>query len=478
MEQAFSRVLQGWHDYKLGTRYADERDFQWHSRSEVRPFGRLVEFALDQRGDYEGRWRTTCRLFETDGQAPCIVAEMSWEEIEERFAPAPFQVQPPRFLQDLGAAIRLQSNDGMDLPTSVLEVTDSEAAELLAEEILSPDRTIPLIVVTEPVYTSPKIPDLGQKLAKHIFGLGRVVRVGRSMTWVLSQRLGKELSVFDGGVRTYWPGLTVTTAPRDMPLITRKKIAEFGNEAERAILRTIGQKLILVATARYREPREIREFQLALDREEREAVATSQAALRAELNTTLSKLSEAKELEQIALSENQRLETENEDLEAEVKALRAEARNWKDRHDAVLHQLKERGGKPAPQPPSDEHEAVQSAKEQFSATLVFPDDLEMETDLGPFVYEALAAMNDAVLLERKGTMGDRRKAFAEIFGKRMNHPAKYEPGLTGLRYHGEEIRERVHIKSGKPEDTESIYWQPQGASADRKYVIVRIGRHL
>lgn len=124
-----------------------------------------------------------------------------------------------------------------------------------------------------------------------------------------------------------------------------------------------------------------------------------------------------------------------------------------------------------------ERQALEQARKTFNETLILPNDLTIETDLGPDLYDALNAMHEAVLRERSRKMGDRQKVFAELFGKHLNHPARYEPGATGLKYDGEDCRHRVHLKSGKPEDTESIYWLERGEVVKRQYLIFRVGRH-
>ena len=46
---------------------------------------------------------------------------------------------------------------------------------------------------------------------------------------------------------------------------------------------------------------------------------------------------------------------------------------------------------------------------------------------------------------------------------------------TGLNV---EMRERIHIKEGRPAETESVCWQTIGKKqSDFQYLIGRIGRH-
>lgn len=415
-------------------------------------------------------------MFQQPNEPAWITFEMSLEDMAQRFAPAVYEVQPPKLLRELGTRLSMKTADGWEVPKTALDASDTVAVEHLADEILKPSRQVPLVVVTEPVYAHPTVKNLAGLLGEHLFGLARVVHLGPKMAHSLSARLGKELSVFDGGVRIYWPGVDLSAPPQRHPLILRKAIENAGTNAKRWILDALARKLIPVTTARFREPEALRALVRRIDSEKLQEAQLSALELTEKLSAISKERDEAREYEQAAYAEIRKLELEKADLEALLVDTRREAAKWHAQFENLRRKTEAKGESVA-LPPQDAAEAVEQARKKFSDTLVLPDDIRLETDLGPDVYDVLHAMHDAVLRERSGKMGDRQKAFAELFGKHLNHPARYEPGATGLRYLNEDCRNRVHLKSGKPDDTESVYWLPQGDVEGRKYVIFRIGRH-
>lgn len=475
--EVFEKAVEEWRSTKAKQTRALEKGWTLNRiRDDKRSGARLVEYLADQRADVEGRWRTSVRMFQQGDEPAWLTFEMALEEIAERFAPTMYQVQPPRLLRNLGLQLQLKSVDGWDIPRTCLEVSDAASVDELANEILDTKRLIPLVVVTEPVYTRPMVPDLGRLLAEHVFGLARVVHIGPKLTYALTARLGKELSVFDGGVRIYWPGVELATPPQRHPLILRNAIERAGVNARRWVFHTVAEKLILVTTARYREPRPIRDLLQQFEAQKLEDSQLSQLELAERLDQANRQREEAQDLEQAAYADIRKLELEKKDLEAALLDARRQSEKWHALYEGLRRQAEARGEAPPP-PPEDENEAIEQARRAFAETLVLPNDLVVDTDLGADAYDALNAMHEAVLLERSREMGDRQKAFFGLFGKHLTHPARYEPGPTGLKYHGEEVRHRVHIKSGKPQDTESIYWLENGEVEERQYVIVRIGRH-
>ncbi|GMU04526.1 hypothetical protein [Corallococcus caeni] len=477
VEHVFEKTVDEWRVTKLSDPRSIAQGFSLTRNRDIKKGDtRLIEYLADQRADHEGRWRTLVRMFQKGAEHAWLTFEMTLDDIAERFAPAMYNVQPPRLLRNLGKLLTIKTVDGWDVPVSALAVADQSSVEDLAREILDPKRIVPLVVVTEPVYTKPAVRDLGRLLGEHVFGLARVVHVGPKLTFTLTARLGKELSVFDGGVRIYWPGVDPDASPQRHPLITRHAIERAEGSPKRWILEEVSRKLIPVATARYREPEAIRNLLQAIESEKLEEAQFSQLELTEKIRTAIRERDDALDLEQAAFAELRKADLEKKDFEAALFDARRERDKWRALYDSLRLKAEARG-EHLPPPPQDENEALEQARKSFKETLLLPTDLTIETDLGPDVYDALNAMHEVVLRERSRKMGDRQKAFADAFGKHLNHPARYEPGATGLYYQKEECRHRVHIKSGKPQDTESIYWLEQGEPDKRKYLIFRIGRH-
>ena len=91
-------------------------------------------------------------------------------------------------------------------------VQSDNDAEDLCDHLEDPDRRLPVFVVVVPDHGSePMIDDIS--VAKATAGLARIVRIPEALTWVMTDRLGRHRSVFNGGVRAYMPGFSVTDDP-------------------------------------------------------------------------------------------------------------------------------------------------------------------------------------------------------------------------------------------------------------------------
>lgn len=131
-------------------------------------------------------------------------------------------------------------------------------------------------------------------------------------------------------------------------------------------------------------------------------------------------------------------------------------------------------------------DAVARARTDFSATLLVPDDLTIDTRLdGTFWYGVLRALHELCEIERRGEATNKRSILRDLLGTHVNLPKQtYKAADTGvfaiLPATGErvELRERVHLVEGRPAETESVYWVTIGdARASYRYLVGRIGRH-
>lgn len=98
-----------------------------------------------------------------------------------------------------------------------------EDGEELARELLSPERTLPWLVVTE-VKRQMVLPDLDARLAHDLAGLANVVRLDEEAAWALTDTLGRSLSCYSGAVRIYWPHLATSDDPFRHPLWTAHRL--------------------------------------------------------------------------------------------------------------------------------------------------------------------------------------------------------------------------------------------------------------
>lgn len=100
-----------------------------------------------------------------------------------------------------------------------MTITDEGALRVLVERLLDPGRTIPVIAVTsrpserEPALTPAEVRSaVGEEPEIVCIPTG-------SLTFLLAELLSKELGVFGGAARIWWPGLARDSHPLDHPLI-------------------------------------------------------------------------------------------------------------------------------------------------------------------------------------------------------------------------------------------------------------------
>ena len=134
----------------------------------------------------------------------------------------------PRFLRDLINHHSLV--DGVVQVSSKPHlIVDSISFEHFVSFLLSPIRSLPIVVLTQ----LPNVTDYAvdpTKIARDTQGLAHVYCVLAGMTFNLSDRVGKTLSVFYGAVRTYYPGFTPDSEPRQHHLVFPQRISEWNDE--------------------------------------------------------------------------------------------------------------------------------------------------------------------------------------------------------------------------------------------------------
>lgn len=134
----------------------------------------------------------------------------------------------PRFLRDFVAHHSLI--DGA-IPVSAVShfVGDVESFNRFMALLLSPDRSLPVVVLTQLPHSSDYALD-PVKLARDTQGLAHVFCLPSTMTFGLSDHVGKTLSVFHGAVRTYYPRFSVESDPWQHHLVFPQRISEWADE--------------------------------------------------------------------------------------------------------------------------------------------------------------------------------------------------------------------------------------------------------
>lgn len=134
----------------------------------------------------------------------------------------------PRFLRDFVAHHSL-IDAGLPVTATSHFISDNDEFEKFLSLLLSPDRSLPVIALTQLPQGSDYSIDPA-RLARDTQGLAHVFCLPPGMTFGLSDRVGKTLSVFHGAVRTYYPGFSHDSDPWRHHLVFPQRIAEWADD--------------------------------------------------------------------------------------------------------------------------------------------------------------------------------------------------------------------------------------------------------
>ncbi len=107
------------------------------------------------------------------------------------------------------------SSDSYLISASAWQIDSIDRVERLIEFLVSPDRRLPIIILSVQESSDNKhMPLLDpSSLAPAVIGLAHVAVLPAEFTWHLTERFGKRLSVFGGAMRVYLPGFTEDADP-------------------------------------------------------------------------------------------------------------------------------------------------------------------------------------------------------------------------------------------------------------------------
>ncbi|MDN5923981.1 MAG: hypothetical protein L0H70_03160 [Xanthomonadales bacterium] len=175
------------------------------------------------------RWRVELVLIEDPSAAPAISITLSAIGPADRPAPDP---TIPGLAGDLIDGIGLiDLRDGSNLSTKSTMVNTPDEVQRLVEQLESPQRQHPIIVLSQ--YrkdgTTKTMLD-ADVLAAKLRGLSHVVVLGleHHASWTLTDLLSKRFSVFGAAVRLFRPKFTTEDAPSDHPYWTPHVLDEQG----------------------------------------------------------------------------------------------------------------------------------------------------------------------------------------------------------------------------------------------------------
>lgn len=164
-------------------------------------------------------------------------------------APRPFTARCPKVLREILGLPPGWRIGASDVPCGALKFSDAAQVTKLVGELRSPQRALPLIVVSS--YDGFLLhPNLVDVLSNDICGLGIVVQLSDDAAWELTKQVGKEWSCYNGAIRIYWPHLDTQSNPRSHPLWTSERLmqrVEGTEHASRRIRNSLRKRLFSIS---------------------------------------------------------------------------------------------------------------------------------------------------------------------------------------------------------------------------------------
>lgn len=219
--------------------------------------------------DSSALWTTEIRLL-WDGEGVEVSIVLSIGSTDFAVRPFSYDVFPPRLVRTLVDSHACELG-GRPLRSTAQQVTLSNVAGFVSEHLCDDRRRLPILLVSRERHSNLFLAD-PTDLARELCGLAEVWAINDKWTsYALSDALGARLSCFDGAVRTYWPGFTLTSDPFQHPIILPAKLRAL--EAQGGTVgRFLVRHLAPVSALRFTESERLRRRRLA------EAEATRNAA--------------------------------------------------------------------------------------------------------------------------------------------------------------------------------------------------------
>lgn len=428
--------------------------------------GRVWELRTEKINTEEtGYWSTEIRAFEraADDADMVMTLTMHVESGDAGIRPLHYRVSVPHVLAALARDFEVRVSN--DMCTLAPDYVDSrQKVDHLVASLSDAGRALPVILVSETQDEELLLPSLDESLAQRLFGIARVMRIGAFQTQQLTNRIGKEMSCFHGGVRVYWPGWGLEAPLLAHRLFTRLAILEnTGGDVEVAKKRLAGKLMTMLARASLGSFRYPAQMLVVFD-EVRLASLKSADGIDFE-KEYFRLLDELKNKEEAIQLLERRLTAQSVQIEdsAEHSVESEEDTAW---------------GYTVP-------EAIAAARIDFGSHISMPDRVVVDGNIsGGTLYHFLKALRDVCEMVRgdklSTNMGEALRATLAACGISQGKFKMGDTGVNAILRNGEsrECRYRYHLRSGAPGVTESIYWADEGdGNSDRHYVVARIGLH-
>jgi hypothetical protein len=205
-----------------------------------------------------------------------------------------------------------------------------EQGEVVAHEIASPDRSIPLLIVTAD-QEGVALPGLDDRLGYDVAGLANVVWLDSDATWALTDHLGTSFSCYAGAVRLYWPRFSSKDDPFRHPLWTAPRLRSTDadpNESRDIFRKQMRNLLMRAAALSVARPFEIDEIRNAASRR-----------AFTEMQARASSVEDFRRLADSYAADNDCLRVENATLQERTRELEAQIADFEGQRAALLARI-------------------------------------------------------------------------------------------------------------------------------------------
>ena len=362
--------------------------------------------------------------------------------------------------EQLGGSI-----DGRVLSQSAWRVEDDKSVNELVDLLLDPNRQRSVIVVSSPPYGEPPLVS-ATSLAKLLIGVAHVIDLSSEASYILTNLIGREFSVFNGAVRTYRTDfLPEEDQPSEHPRALYERIRYWQDDVQSfeqfLISRTIEEDL----SSRHirRELPSFTSIQAQAAQIERERLREEGAADSDLLELALQQIDELEKkidvTEQLFDEAMNERDEANQELEKAREQTRTDIFGLNSRIDSLLEALSKSGGTEDIIYPDGLDSLEDWANKHLSGSVhilnrAYRAAKKSEFEDATFVYRVLHILRDHYVPMRKGLKGNEEfivacnelgiEETATFSGNRYG-----EEGDTYIvKYNGRRRLLERHIKSG------------------------------
>jgi len=393
---------------------------------------------------------------------------------EFRLVPLGHSFRAPAIVRTLLRVHHVTDSDVVVEPSYRVRRASDVAA--LVDMLKSPERTLPVLVVTRG--PSPEHAVDAGELARQVAGLAHVEVLSTHLaSLALTDAVGRDLSVWGGGLRLYWPGLALTDDPPRHRLWTRERLSH-----QRNIPQWFLSYLGALGAATVPEHPVVE-----IARAERRAQALDSGELPDWVTEYIESLEEET---RSARSEVSDFHLQVSGLEDQVQDLKGQLADTRQSFNTYREHLDVKEKEDVDLEALDVAAAYRLAREEAPSNVVFLP--EVDDSVAAFssyklprrLYEALTAVNEVATAWADNELST---GFGEFFASRGYEYSKSNPAATAKktrksyqrRVDGELMTMEPHLKvdqSTSPDQCLRIYWWRDDSA--RRLVVGHVGRHL